>query len=91
MNELGENAGKLHYETGAYAALHGTDLVCGIGTLARELVRGAAENGAQAVWFRTKDEFFAQAGRLFKEGDNILVKASHGMNFPEIVEYLKGV
>lgn len=91
MNELGENARKLHYETGAYAAVQGISLVCGIGTLSKDLVQGALENGAQAVWFRTKEDFFAQAENILKDGDNILVKASHGMNFPEIVEYLKGV
>lgn len=91
MNELGENAEKLHYETGAYAASRGVDLVCGIGKLAKELVRGASENkNTHAVWFETKEEFFTQANDLLKDGDNVLIKASHGMNFPEIIEFLKG-
>ena len=114
MTELGEDADALHYETGKYAAAQGIDLVCGIGTLAKDLVRGAQEvfnskpapksadtegivtEGrlaesvtAKAVWFETKADFLARASLLLKDGDNILIKASHGMNFPEIVEHLK--
>ena len=35
--------------------------------------------------------FLAQMKDLLKEGDNVLVKASHGMHFPEIVDALQGV
>ena len=38
--------------------------------------------------YKTKAEFFADAENVLKEGDTILVKASHGMEFPEIVERL---
>lgn len=92
MTELGENAEELHYETGKYAAGHGIDLVCGIGHLARELVRGAGENpGTEAVWFETKADFFEQMHNYLRDGDNVLIKASHGMDFPEIVDKLKGL
>ena len=30
-----------------------------------------------------------EAKELLKEGDTVLVKASHGMEFPEIVEFLQ--
>ena len=39
--------------------------------------------------FPTKEAFLAQAGDILLEGDNVLIKASHGMEFPEIVEALK--
>lgn len=39
--------------------------------------------------FNTKSDFFNEADTLLKKGDTILVKASHGMEFPEIVEHLK--
>lgn len=92
MTELGENAEALHYETGKYAAEHGIDLVCGIGRLAHELVRGAGENSdTEAVWFATKADFFAQMHNYLQEGDNVLIKASHGMEFPEIVDKLRGL
>lgn len=91
MGELGNTAEKLHYDTGAYAALHQVDLVCGIGELAKEIVRGASENGrTEAVWFASREDFISNMHTWLKKGDNILVKASHGMHFPEIVDALKG-
>ena len=89
MGELGNNAEELHYDTGAHAAKQEIDLVLGIGSLAKEIVRGASENGTDALWFETKADFLASVKDLIKSGDNVLVKASHGMNFPEIVEELR--
>lgn len=92
MSELGEDADALHYETGAYAARHGIDIVYGIGKYAEKLVKGAGEReNTKAVWFETKESFFAEMHHCLKDGDNILIKASHGMDFPEIVEKLKGL
>lgn len=90
MGELGENEKELHYETGAYAAKKGIDLVCAIGDLAEEIAKGAKENPqTEALWFETKADFLAAMKDTIKDGDNILVKASHGMHFPEIVEALQ--
>ena len=91
MGELGNNQEAMHYDTGVYAAERDIDLVCGIGELAKELVRGASiGERTQALWFETKKDFLEVMHSLLKEGDNILVKASHSMEFPEIVEKLKG-
>ena len=91
MGELGNDQAKMHYDTGAYASEREIDLVCGIGELAKELVRGASSGShTQALWFETKADFLSQMHNLLKEGDNVLVKASHAMEFPEIVENLKG-
>ncbi|MCF2554310.1 UDP-N-acetylmuramoyl-tripeptide--D-alanyl-D-alanine ligase [Faecalicatena contorta] len=92
MGELGENEKQLHYEIGVYAAEHDIDLVCGIGPLSEEIVRGANTGShTKGIWFAEKADFLAQMKDLLKEGDNVLVKASHGMHFPEIVDALKGV
>ena len=42
----------------------------------------------EIYYFHTKGEFFENADNILKEKDTILVKASHGMEFPEIVEWL---
>lgn len=90
MGELGEDTVSLHYDTGAYAGEKGVDLVCGIGELAKELVRGASAHGVpETYWFETKADFLEHMHEILKEGDNVLVKASHGMWFPEIVDALK--
>ena len=89
MGELGETGKELHYETGTHAGKIGIDVVYGIGELSKELVAGASEHGCEAKWFATKADFLAEMKNLIKPGDNILVKASHGMQFPEIVEELQ--
>lgn len=91
MGELGNREQELHYEVGEYAAKQGIDLVCGIGPLSRSLAKGAenACSGAQSIWFETNEEFIKASGNLLKNGDNILVKASHSMCFPEIIDALK--
>ena len=35
---------------------------------------------------QTKEELIAQLPVLLKQGDNILVKASHAMEFPKVIE-----
>lgn len=91
MGELGDKTGGLHWEVGAYAAEKGIDLVCGIGAISKELVDGARSrlDATEGVWFETKADFLAAIREIIKEGDNVLVKASHGMQFTEIVEALQ--
>ena len=89
MGELGETGKELHYETGAHAGDIGIDLVCGIGELSKELVAGASEHGCEAKWFPAKADFLAEMKHLIQPRDNILVKATHGMQFPEIVDELQ--
>ena len=89
MGELGDNWAELHRTVGSYAAELGIDVVCAIGELAAEIAAGA-KSPCTAVWhFASKEEFLAQAGDILLEGDNVLIKASHGMEFPEIVDALK--
>ncbi|MGN0331977.1 MAG: UDP-N-acetylmuramoyl-tripeptide--D-alanyl-D-alanine ligase [Lachnospiraceae bacterium] len=90
MGELGENEKELHFDTGVYAAEKGIDVVCGIGTLSKEIVNGAQKEGStEAFWFETKEDFLHSMKDIIKTGDNVLVKASHGMHFPELVDALK--
>ncbi len=90
MGELGENESQMHYDTGVYAAEHGVDVVCGIGSLAGFLVDGAAKNpNTETHWYETTADFLADMENIIRDGDNVLVKASHAMHFPEIVEALQ--
>ena len=45
--------------------------------------------GANAQYFENNDAFLAQMKDLIKEGDSVLVKASNGMHFKQIVEALQ--
>ena len=86
MGELGPDYAALHRSVGEYAAEIGIDLVCAIGPMSKEIAEGAASDGTKALWFETKADFLAQTKDILKDGDNVLIKASHGMEFPEIVE-----
>ena len=89
MGELGPDYAALHRSVGEYAAEIGIDLVCAIGPMSKEIAEGAASDGTKALWFETKADFLAQTKDILKDGDNVLIKASHGMEFPEIVEALR--
>ena len=89
MGELGPDYAALHRSVGEYAAEIGIDLVCAIGPMSKEIAEGAASDGTKALWFETKADFLAQTKDILKDGDNGLIKASHGMEFPEIVEALR--
>ena len=91
MGELGEDEKILHYGVGAYAAQKEIDLICCIGTLAQEFVSGAnsVTSESKTLYFATKEDFLSQIHSIVKKGDTILVKASHSMEFPEIVETLQ--
>ncbi len=88
MGELGEDAASLHREVGSYAAQTGVDVVCAIGPVSKAIAEGASAS-CQTHWFETKEDFLKASKDIIKEGDNCLVKASHGMEFPEIVSALE--
>ncbi len=88
MGELGEDAASLHKEVGNYAAETGVDVVCAIGPVSKALAGGASA-GCETHWFESKEDFLKASKEIIKEGDNCLVKASHGMEFPEIVSALE--
>lgn len=91
MGELGQEEAALHYSVGEYAGQCGIDLLYGIGRLAKNIVEGAEFDGSctKALWFESREAFLSQIHTLIKPGDNILIKASHSMDFPEIVAALK--
>ncbi len=89
MFELGENETELHYGVGQHAAEKGIDLCICIGALSKNTALGAANGNCTVFHFETKADFFKQVNKLLRKGDTILVKASHGMEFPEIVEQLQ--
>lgn len=83
MKELGTDELALHFDTGAYAKQIGVDVVLSAGTLAKELAKGA-----DGKWFETKEELISALPDIIKDGDTVLVKASHSMQFEKIVEFL---
>ena len=91
MFELGENEKELHYSVGEHAAESKIDVLIGIGELSKNTVDGALSKKADmAVYhFETKADFFDKMDTILQKDDAVLIKASHGMEFPEIVEKLR--
>ncbi len=91
MGELGENEKLLHYNVGCHAADAAIDAVFLVGELSKETARGieAKNPSITCRHFNTKEELLKTLPLLLTKGDSILVKASHFMEFPEIVEWLK--
>lgn len=97
MFELGENTVKLHGDVGRHAAECSIDEIICVGELsagmaaeARKVTakEGAAKKG-EVCYFARKEDLLRDMEKLIKPGDTILVKASHGMGFAEVVEKLK--
>lgn len=89
MGELGDNAYDMHLDTGKYAAENNIDVVCAVGELGKGIAEGAKTNPACEVhWFETTEDFITSVEDIVKDGDNVLVKASHAMHFEKVVDKL---
>lgn len=89
MGELGDDAYDMHYDTGKYAAELGIDVVCAIGELGKGIAEGAKTTETCEVhWFETTEDFLSSVNDIIKDGDNVLVKASHAMHFEKVVDVL---
>ena len=89
MFELGTEELALHHEVGMYAAMAPLDGMIFIGNLSKEMYEGAMKLRAMPEYYPDKESFFkAHKAEDFAD-TTVLVKASHGMHFEEIVEWLK--
>ncbi len=95
MGELGENEKELHYGVGRCVAEKKIHTLFCAGNLAREYKAGAEnrwnkeeETGCETYYFEERDDMIKALRSYVQEGDSILVKASHFMDFPKVVEAL---
>ncbi len=88
MNELGENKKALHYEVGTYIAQKGIHVLFCAGELSHELAKAArTHNPACDIHeFDERNDMLKELLPFLREGDAVLVKASHFMEFQEVVE-----
>lgn len=88
MNELGDDKQALHYEVGRYLAEKGIHVLFTAGTLSQEIAKAAAEHNpdCEIYAFAGRDEMLKHLLPFLKTGDAVLVKASHFMEFHEVVE-----
>lgn len=89
MFELGANELALHSEVGQYATMAMLDKMIFIGNLSKEMYEGAMKLHGTPEYYKDKEGFFAKYKPTDFKDTTVLVKASHGMHFEEIVEWLK--
>ena len=92
MFELGPLAPTLHAGVGAYLGKAGIDCLVAVGELARHIYDAAKDAMVpQVYWCETKEEAKPILAELVKPNSTILVKASRGMAFEELVDDLKRI
>ena len=82
MREMGEASVRVHREIGEYAVRKGVSLVVTHGEEARFISEAAGESGRH---YEDRAALLSALPELIQEGDVVLVKASHGPNFTDIV------
>ena len=92
MFELGPFAPALHAGVGAYLGKAGVDCLVAVGEQSRHIYEAARDALVPEVyWYATKEEAQPILAGLVRPDATILVKASRGMAFEDLVEYLKGI
>ena len=95
MFELGEGQENMHSEIGSYAVEKDMDLLICVGSLSKNMYENAlkekeiSKKDIQIVYMNDTEEALEKIESYLKEGDTILVKASHGMGFAKVVKALQ--
>ena len=90
MGELGTDEAALHAEVGTHAGTCGIDALYCAGPLCEHLAKAAkeADPKLEVRHFADRESLMAELPKLLQDGDQILVKASHFMEYGKIVEML---
>ncbi len=90
MFELGEEEIELHKSIGRHAAGNHIDLLICVGERSRYMAEAAFEEEGcgEILQIPTLEALLETLPSLVEPGDNILVKASHGMHFEKVVDCL---
>lgn len=90
MLELGDIEKQRHYDVGLLAAKN-SELVVAVGPLSKEIHRGASGLKQNALHYNDNQSLIEALGSVLAEGDIVLIKASRGRRFEEIVNAIKGL
>ena len=93
MGELGTEEAKLHEEVGEAVGTYQIHTLFCAGVLAENYANAARKVNpdCEIYYFKEREEMTEALKDYVKEGDSVLVKASHFMEFPKVVEALKSV
>lgn len=92
MFELGPLASALHAGVGEYLGRSRIDCLVAVGDEAKNIYDAAVSSQVpECYYFETKEKAILTLHDLLRPGTTVLVKASRGMEFEVIVEYLKSI
>lgn len=91
MGELGRDEAMLHYDIAKALDKCGITMLFAVGKLANEYIKGLDDCKASCRYahYDSIDEMLSDLLPVLSEGDTVLVKASHFMNFSEVVGKIK--
>ena len=88
--EMGEYAKDAHYDLGKAVVENNIDLLITAGKNAKYIADGARDSGIkEVISFDDTKELVNNIKSLIKENDKILIKASRGMHFEDVVNEIK--
>lgn len=93
MGELGKDEIQLHEEVGEHAGKCRIDVCICTGTLSKYMAEKAKETNPdlEVIYEPDRESLLAHLASYVKDGDTILVKASHFMKFDEVVKALEAM
>lgn len=93
MFELGDDSDKMHYSIGEYADKKNVDVILIAGKNAENIVKALKDNdsGKIVIHYENTDRLIEDIENQIKEGDSILIKASHGMHFENVVKKIEAI
>ena len=88
MGELGADEKALHYSVGEYLATKEIDVLFTAGALSKEIATAVQnqKGSCQLHVFDDRETMTRELLDFLQNGDTILIKASHFMEFPKVVE-----
>jgi UDP-N-acetylmuramoyl-tripeptide--D-alanyl-D-alanine ligase len=88
MNELGNFAEIRHREVGLFAASAGLDLIITVGELSAFMHSEPLLAKSANTHFETVEDLLPVLNELLQKEDTVLVKASRGMAFERIIQWI---
>ena len=90
MLELGENSPKYHFQVGQFAGNCGVDLIICVGPLSDKIFSGAKLiSEGKVEYFKSLKEAMKMIPDLLIPSDTVLLKASNGMHFSQLLEMIQ--
>lgn len=94
MFEMGDHGPVLHREVGEYVATLAVDVLCAVGTIAKNIYEGAKsaqKDNLALYYYETQEDFLKDAKVFTNDANMLLFKASRGMHFENLVNAIRKV